>query len=50
MLSSSDVLLLTFGSLVGVGLWGAIGTARGTIIHNQVGAVITLLAGVVVKQ
>ena len=25
-------------------LWGAIGTALGTIIHNQVGAVITLLA------
>ena len=31
------------GSL-GVALWGAIGTALGTIIRNQVGAVITLLA------
>ncbi len=44
VLTSSDVLLLAFGGLVGVALWGAIGTALGTIIHNQVGAVITLLA------
>ena len=40
----SDVLLLALGGLVGVALWGAIGTGLGTIIHNQVGAVITLLA------
>jgi ABC-2 type transport system permease protein len=44
VLSSSDVLLLTLGGLAGVALWGAIGTALGTIIHNQVGAIITLLA------
>jgi ABC-2 type transport system permease protein len=44
VLSSSDVLLLAFGGLVGVALWGAIGVALGTIIHSQVGAVITLLA------
>jgi hypothetical protein len=43
-LSSRDVLLLTLGGLAGVALWGAIGTALGTIIHNQVGAIITLLA------
>jgi ABC-2 type transport system permease protein len=44
VLGSSDVLLLTLGGLAGVALWGAIGTALGTIIRNQVGAVITLLA------
>jgi ABC-2 type transport system permease protein len=44
VLSSSDILLLAFGGLVGIALWGAIGVALGTIIHSQVGAVITLLA------
>jgi ABC-2 type transport system permease protein len=43
-LSSSDILLLTLGGLAGVALWGAIGAGLGAIIHNQVGAVITLLA------
>ena len=31
-------------TLAGVALWGAIGVGLGAIIHNQVGAVITLLA------
>lgn len=44
-LSSSDVLLLTLGGLTGVILWGATGAGLGAIIHNQVGGVITLLAG-----
>jgi ABC-2 type transport system permease protein len=44
VLSSSDVLLLALGGLAGVTVWGAIGTGLGAIIHNQVGAVITLLA------
>lgn len=44
VLSSSDILLLALGGLAGVALWGAIGTGIGAIIHNQVGAVITLLA------
>jgi ABC-2 type transport system permease protein len=47
VLTSSDILLLAFGGLVGIvgiALWGAIGVALGTIIHSQVGAVITLLA------
>jgi ABC-2 type transport system permease protein len=44
VISSSDVVMLVLGGLAGVALWGAIGTALGTIIHNQVGAVITLLA------
>ncbi len=43
-LSSSDVLLLVLGGLAGVALWGAIGAAIGTIVRNQVGAIITLLA------
>ena len=37
-------MLLTLGGLAGVALWGAIGAGLGAIIHNQVGAVITLLA------
>jgi len=44
VLTSSDVLLLALGGLASVAIWGAIGTALGAIIHNQVGAVITLLA------
>ncbi len=51
VLASSDVLLLTLGGLAGVALWGAIGAGLGAIIHNQVGAVITLLAwGLVVDN
>ena len=51
VLTSSDVLLLTLGGLAGVALWGAIGVGVGAIIHNQVGAVITLLAwGLVVDN
>jgi ABC-2 type transport system permease protein len=43
--------LLTVGGLAGVVLWGAIGAGLGAIIHNQVGAVITLLAwGLVVDN
>jgi ABC-2 type transport system permease protein len=44
VLSNGDVLLLTLGGLAGSALWGAIGAGLGAIIHNQVGAVITLLA------
>jgi ABC-2 type transport system permease protein len=44
VLSNGDVLLLVLGGLAGVALWGAIGAGLGAIIHNQVGAVITLLA------
>jgi len=51
VLSSSDVLLLTLGGLAGAALWGAIGVGVGAIIHNQVGAIITLLAsGLVVDN
>lgn len=44
VLSSGDVLLLALGGLAGTALWGAIGATLGTIIRNQVGGVITLLA------
>jgi hypothetical protein len=44
VLSSGDILLLTLGGLAGVAVWGAIGAGLGAIIHNQVGAVIMLLA------
>jgi ABC-2 type transport system permease protein len=51
VLSSGDILLLTFGGLAGAALWGAIGAALGAIIHNQVAGVITLLAwGLVVDN
>jgi ABC-2 type transport system permease protein len=51
VLSSSDILLLTLGGLAGAALWGAIGVGLGAIIHNQVGAVVTLLAwGLVVDD
>jgi ABC-2 type transport system permease protein len=51
VLNSGDILLLTLGGLVGTALWGAIGAGLGSIIHNQVGAVITLLAwGLVVDN
>ena len=35
---------LVLGALAGVALWGAMGAGLGTILHNQVGGVITLLA------
>jgi ABC-2 type transport system permease protein len=44
VLSGGDILLLTLGGIAGVALWGAIGAGLGTIIHNQVGAIIALLA------
>jgi ABC-2 type transport system permease protein len=51
VLSSGDILLLTLGGLAGAALWGAIGAGLGTIIHNQVGGIITLLAwGLVVDS
>jgi ABC-2 type transport system permease protein len=43
-LNSGDVAQLVLGSLAGVALWGAMGAGLGTILRNQVGGVITLLA------
>ena len=51
VLSSGDILLLTLGGLAGAALWGAISAGLGAIIHDQIGAVITLLAwGLVVDD
>jgi ABC-type transport system involved in multi-copper enzyme maturation permease subunit len=51
VLGGGDILLLTLGGLAAAALWGAIGAGLGAIIHNQVGAVITLLAwGLVVDS
>jgi ABC-2 type transport system permease protein len=44
VLSSGDILLLTLGGIAGAALWGAIGAGLAAIIHNQVGAIIALLA------
>jgi ABC-2 type transport system permease protein len=51
VLSGGDILLLTLGGLAGAALWGAIGAGLGAMIHNQVGAIIALLAwGLVVEN
>jgi ABC-2 type transport system permease protein len=51
VLSVGDILLLTLGGLAGAALWGAFGAGLRAIIHNQVGAIITLLAwGLVVDN
>jgi ABC-type transport system involved in multi-copper enzyme maturation permease subunit len=51
VLSGGDILLITLGGLVGAALWGSIGVGLGSIIHNQVGGIITLLAwGLVVDN
>jgi hypothetical protein len=43
--------VLTAKAVAGAALWGAIGAGLGAIIHNQIGAVITLLAwGLVVDD
>jgi ABC-2 type transport system permease protein len=50
-LDTRDSLLLIAGSIGGSALWGAIGVGVGTIIRNQVGSVIALLAwGFVVES
>lgn len=43
-LSSGDITQLLLGAIASTALWGAMGVGLGTIIRNQVGAVITLLA------
>jgi ABC-2 type transport system permease protein len=50
-LDTRDALLLIAGSIGGSALWGAIGVGVGTIIRNQIGSVIALLAwGFVVES
>ena len=43
-LNNGDATQLVLGALVGIALWGAMGAGLGTILRNQVGGVITLLA------
>jgi ABC-type transport system involved in multi-copper enzyme maturation permease subunit len=44
VLSGRDYALLVAGSLGGGALWGALGAGLGTILRNQVGGIITLVA------
>jgi ABC-2 type transport system permease protein len=43
-LNADQTTLLLLGTLAGVALWGALGVGIGTIVRNQVGAIIGLLA------
>ena len=50
-LDAGQTALLLLGTLAGIALWGAIGVGLGTILRNQVGAIIGLLAwGFVVEN
>ena len=42
--NADQTALLVLGTLAGVALWGALGVGIGTIVRNQVGAIIGLLA------
>ena len=47
-LDSGDIALLVIGSTVGAALWAGIGVGLGTLVRNQVAAVIALLAWIFV--
>jgi ABC-2 type transport system permease protein len=50
-LNADQTTLLILGTLAGVALWGALGVGIGTIVRNQVGAIISVLAwGFVVEN
>jgi ABC-2 type transport system permease protein len=44
LLGSGDIAWLLAGAIVGSALWGGIGVGIGTVIRNQIGAVIVFLA------
>jgi ABC-2 type transport system permease protein len=44
LLDSGDIAWLLFGAIVGSGIWGGIGVGIGTVVRNQIGAVIAFLA------
>ncbi len=44
LLESGDIAWLLVGAIVGSGIWGGIGVGIGTVIRNQIGAVIVFLA------
>ncbi|MGB8196626.1 MAG: hypothetical protein WCF25_06440 [Acidimicrobiales bacterium] len=51
VMSGANMTELVVGAIVGTALWGAIGVGIGSIVTNQVGAVISLLAwGFVVEN
>lgn len=51
VMSGANMSELIVGAVIGTALWGAIGVALGSIVTNQVGAVISLLAwGFVVEN
>jgi ABC-2 type transport system permease protein len=51
LMSGANITELIIGAIIGTALWGAIGVAIGSIVPNQVGAVISLLAwGFVVEN
>lgn len=51
VMSGANMTELIVGAIVGTALWGAIGVALGSVVPNQVGAVISLLAwGFVVEN
>jgi ABC-2 type transport system permease protein len=49
-LDAGDVRLILLGGLAAAALWGTIGAALGSILHNQVAAVIGLLVWVFVLE
>ena len=49
-LDTGDVMLIVLGGLGAAALWGAIGAALGSILHNQVASVIGLLVWVFVLE
>jgi ABC-2 type transport system permease protein len=44
LLDSGDIAWLLVGAIVGSGIWGGIGVGLGTVVRNQIGAVIAFLA------
>jgi ABC-2 type transport system permease protein len=51
LMTSANMTELIVGAIIGTALWGAIGVAMGSVVPNQVGAVISLLAwGFVVEN
>lgn len=49
-LTGHDVTLLILGAAVAVTLWGMIGVAVGTLVRNQLGSIIGLLAWIFVAE
>ena len=50
-LDNRDIALLLLGTIAGSGIWGGIGVGVGSLVRNQIGSVIGLLAwGFVVEN